>query len=112
VLLLATDEQNANIDLLRREQLAPLRLGSVQQFEAHIQTDPDICACVVDSTFTKYLSRSEQEYLLEKIAELSSFIAVRIHDAALQISYIELIEIFRDSSGKPESSGIRAGYIP
>jgi hypothetical protein len=103
VLLLATDEQSANVELLKRERLAPIRLRSVQEFEAHAQTDTDICACVVDSSFTKYLSKSEQVSLFGKIAELSSFVAIRIHDASLQIPYLELHQIFRDHQANPRA---------
>lgn len=103
VLLLATDEQSANINLLKREDLAPIPLRSVQEFEAHAQTDPDICACVVDSSFIKYLSKNEQANLFEKIAELSSFISIRIHDAALLVSYAELREIFTHHQANPRA---------
>jgi hypothetical protein len=103
VLLLATDDQSANLDLLRREHMAPIRLRSVQEFEAHTQTDPDICACVVDSSFTKYLPKNEQANLFEMIAELSSFISIRIHDAALLVTNAELREIFSHRQANPRA---------
>jgi phosphotransferase family enzyme len=101
VLLLATDEQSANLDLLRREQLAPIRLRSVEEFEAHAQSDSDICGCIVDSSFTKYLSKPEQAKLFDKIAELSSFISIRVHDIGLQVSHAEIREIFRNRQANP-----------
>lgn len=103
ILLLATDDQSANKDLLRREKLAPIPLRSVQEFDAHIETDHDICGCVVDGSFTKYLSREEQVQLFARIAELSSFISVRVQDSGLLFSYQELSNIFRTRQANPKA---------
>jgi Ternary complex associated domain 9 len=103
VLLLATDDQSANVEMLRREKLAPIRIRSLEEFKKAVENDSDICACIVDGSFLKYLSSDDQKELFRRIAEFSTFISVRVHEATLALQMSELKSIFRYHQANPKS---------
>jgi hypothetical protein len=103
VLLLATNDQSANIEMLRREKFAKITVRSMEEFDKAIENDSDICACVVDGSYLKYVSAEDQQELFERIATFSTFISVRVHEASLTLKQSDLKRIFSRSQANPKS---------
>ena len=82
VLLLAhRDRQDANRTLLKSAGLDPMPVESAVDLERVLATSTDICGCAIDRSALAVLDRVAQETLFKTLAEYSSFLAIRVHEA-------------------------------
>ena len=82
VLLLAhRDRQDANRTLLESAGLDPMPVESPVDLERVLATSTDVCGCAIDESALAVLDRMAQEALFKTLAEYSSFIAIRVHEA-------------------------------
>ena len=88
VLLLShPDHQDANRKLLGSTGLDPMVVETPAELESVLATSTDVCGCAIDQSALTLLDATAQNALFETLAEYSSFIAIRVHEAAgLQVS--------------------------
>ena len=88
VLLLShPDHQDANRKLLGSTGLDPVVVETPAELERVLATSTDVCGCVIDQSALTLLDATAQNVLFETLAEYSSFIAIRVHEApGLQVS--------------------------
>lgn len=86
LILSAAAQQDANIALLRDAGFSPFVYDTVAKLSADLETNADICGCIVDRSFLVTLSREEQEQLFDLLASYSTFIWLRVDDPGLKIS--------------------------
>lgn len=96
VLLLShPDHQDANRTLLASRDLDAIVIPTLNELNPTMLVSGDICGCVIDHSFLQALSEQQQRELFKGLAEYSTFLILRIHDSALQISRPELRDIIR-----------------
>ena len=82
VLLLShPDRQDANRILLKSAGLDPMPVESPDDLERVLATSTDVCGCAIDQSALAVLGKVAQEALFTTLAEYSSFVAIRVHEA-------------------------------
>lgn len=96
VLLLShPDHQDANKTLLASHDLDSIVISTIEELAPLMAGASDICGCVIDHSFLQPLNEEGQRALFEQLAEHSTFMVLRIHDSALQVSRLDLLDIVR-----------------
>jgi hypothetical protein len=95
VVLLAADDQAANLGLLEKSGLGRIKFGTLSAFQHFVGSDQDVCACLFDGSFLKGLSKEQQSEAIEAVFRFSNFIWVRIHLVGLRFSQSELITLHK-----------------
>ena len=95
VVILATDDQAANLGLLSKSGLGRMKFGALGDFEKFVLSDLDVCACLFDGSFFKGLSKEQQIEAIEAVFRFSSFIWIRIHRDGLLVSEGELASLHK-----------------
>jgi hypothetical protein len=95
VVLLATDDQAANIGLLTKSDLAQVKLQTLAAFQEFVRSEIDVCACLCDGSFLRGLTKDQQVEAFEAIFRFSNFIWVRIHRDGLRLSETEIASLHK-----------------
>ncbi len=87
LLLCHPDHQHANRRLLQRKGLDPVVVETPADLAKVLATSTDVCGCAIDESGLTLLDATAQNALFKTLAGYSSFIAIRVHEAAgLQLS--------------------------
>ena len=99
VLLLShADHQHGNRRLLASAGLDPVVVGTPAELGRVLATSSDVCGCAIDQSALTLLDATAQNALLETLARYSSFIAIRVHEAAgLQVSRDSVSQIIKNA---------------
>jgi hypothetical protein len=95
VVLLAADDQAANLGLLEKSGLGKIKFGTLGAFQDFVRSDLDVCACLFDGSFLGGLSREQQREAIEAVFRFSNFIWIRIHRGGLDFSEGELVALHK-----------------
>ena len=97
VLLLShADHQHANRKLLASAGLDPVVVETPAELGRVLATSTDVCGCAIDQSALELLDATAQNALFETLAGYSSFIAIRVHEAAgLQVSHDSASQIIK-----------------
>jgi Ternary complex associated domain 9 len=95
VVLLATDDQAANIGLLTKSDLAQVKLQKLAAFQEFVRSEMDVCACLFDGSFLRGLAKEQQLEAFEAVFRFSNFIWVRIHRDGLRLSETEIANLHK-----------------
>ncbi|MGA8029629.1 MAG: phosphotransferase [Bryobacteraceae bacterium] len=100
VLLLSVVEDPASQHLLSNAQFLPLRYQSVQELDRMLETNAEICAFLVDSSFLSLMDRDEQINLIKKLARFSTFVWLRFNEKNLLPTNLDVGECVRTARCK------------
>jgi hypothetical protein len=106
LILSKSEDQAANKSLLKEAGFEPPTVDSQETLDTLIN-EPDVCACIVDSSYLRDLSKEEQETLFRFIASRSSFVWIRVSDSDqhLQLSELQLYDLVRSARCQSNNSG-------
>lgn len=97
LILSASAQQDANLTLLREAGFAPLVYDTMPKLAADLESNTDICGCIIDRSFLIVLSKEDQERLLSMLSSYSTFIWLRIEDAGLKLQVEDAYTIVRQA---------------
>ena len=97
VLLLShPDHQDANRKLLASTGLDPVVVETPAELERVLATSTEVCGCAIDESAPTLLNATAQNALFKTLARYSSFIAIRVQQAAgLQVSHDSASQIIK-----------------
>ena len=97
VLLLShPDHQDANRKLPASTGLDPVVVETPAELERVLATSTEVCGCAIDESALTLLNATAQNALFKTLAGYSSFIAIRVHEAAgLQVSHDSASQIIK-----------------
>jgi hypothetical protein len=109
VLLLSSVDEQATRKLLASRGFVPLRCTSMDQLDAMLATNPNVCALLVSSSFLVSLDRVQQVELIKALARFSTFCWLRFEEEKLILSNLEVTELVQSERCRttpPESTSI------
>ena len=95
IILSAAAQQDANLSLLRDSGFSPLVFDTVAKVAADLESNTDVCGCIIDRSFLVALSEEEQKQLISMLSSYSTFIWLRIDDTELKLQNDDAYDIVR-----------------
>jgi Phosphotransferase enzyme family len=103
VLLLShPDQQEGNVRRLMTTPagLDPIGIQSIQEARQQLQTNREICACIIDQSFLETVTETEQREFFADVARYSTFLRLRIQDGAhLKLEHSEVERVLKRERG-------------
>ncbi|OGP25136.1 MAG: hypothetical protein A2X99_10845 [Deltaproteobacteria bacterium GWB2_55_19] len=100
LLLSKIGNQDKNKKLLEENGFGPILYNSFEKLRKDLESGTDICACLIDGSFLKDMSKEEQINFLEELARHSTFMWIRIDGSSLKVDHSYAIKIIKDAQCK------------